>query len=361
MIRRHLIGSVAAAAAVATALTFTPTVTHADGGAAFGPGHPPSLESQAVMNVKLPLAMELYQARLYREGIIHDIPAPPPLTIDPATLAQLETLLGVPNATKADGTPAQTMPDVIAAIQRKNGVTPQDTQTVSAQPANAQNTTQCSTATSNNFCYASTIEQGFTEPTSSPNPNDPYQGDSGYYANLCGPGSATALIWHWSSSKEVNFNDPAYGSGPSGFLLAIADPNHGGMMRDQGYRNSSGGEVYLTYPGDESNSINGQIGSNYYSTTDGPSSDQFVSALDFDIGTSGVPLIMEVKTDSLTNWGAFPGNLHLIAADANDDVDNLVQYQDTAGSYSSNNNGTAGDHIVSRSQITQSGRVCEKS
>jgi len=302
------------------------------GGGYNDPRYPPSFLSQEVGALKG--QMLAYQAA--------SIPIPQ------GALTKLENLLDVLNATTPSGAPARTLADVVAAMQRRLVAT-SSTASVRQLHGGIQPNITCTS-----WCYASVLES-FVEPTSSPDPSDPPASDVGYYADLCGPGSSTVLIWDWSNNP-FNYTG-SHGRGYTGYSLYIAAPGKPlpqGEMVDQ-HRSGSGGEIYLTPYGNELNTINNQIGRTYYTEYDNPSHNTWVSHLDFDIGTAIEPMIIGANTSGLANWSHFPGVTHLIAVKGNNDSTDQIAYYDTASFESSGDSGANAEHTVNRTIVVNNG------
>lgn len=320
------------------------------GGAYNDPRYPPSAASNQVGALK--------------DALLADQAAGRPTS--QADLTALETLLDVSNATTPSGVPAHTLAQVVGALERRMGAlngtlnrlatsraATEDAPSGAIQPQDQP--TSCAGYNAG-WCYASVLKP-LTEPSGPVVNNDstvPSGSDGGFYGNLCGPGSSTDLIWHWNNNP-IYYNG-SHGSGPVPYLLYLSAPGQplpGGEMVDQGTKNSFGTEVYQTPYGNEQRSIDNAINSSYYSLTTSESYSSWVSHMDFDIGTSGVPMVIGASTNGLVNWGAVPNAIHLVSVDANNDPNDQFQYYDTAGSFSSGNSGTNGDHGLGRSAFAQ--------
>jgi len=264
--------------------------------------------------------------------------------VSQATALSLEEALGL-SATdisslqavaNTQGQAAPTLSDIILAVRHK--VDPAQSASPTAE-SQALPATGVRPAGINAWFYTGYVS--VAEPSSSPNPYDPPSSDSGYYANLCGPGASTSLTGGWNNNAAT-YSD-AYGSGPQEYLLSLA---HSEMV-DQHYQNQSGAEVYLTPYNLVVSTVNSQINVNFYENAN-PSYATWVQHLNTDID-DGSPTIIGVNSDVLAGWAY--NTIHFVAINGNQDAVDEFQYYDTAPYSSSGSYSTLGSHVLSRTAV----------
>lgn len=192
-----------------------------------------------------------------------------------------------------------------------------------------------------------------SEPTSDPAGEHPTNlngyPNSGFFASLCGPGSSTETMGHFTPNTVENWNSK-HGSGPQAYLLGMADNE----MSSTGQYNSHQQLIYWTLYSAEVDTINDFLDDNYYTAAASPSDQTWWNEMDTDVGggpESHVPAIFAANTTYLDGWGNDQGQQHFLTVTTlGTNGNNHITYYDTATTYASGGD-TLGFHDVQRSQI----------
>lgn len=206
-----------------------------------------------------------------------------------------------------------------------------------------------------NNCWIDTPVET-SEPTSDPAGSHPTtiagNPNTGWFANLCGPGSSTETMGNWTPDTVLNWSSK-HGSGPQAYLLGMADNE---MSWTGGY-NGYDQKVYWTLYSAEVDTLNNFIGSNFYILVTTPTDSQWWAEMNQDeSGSSHIPAVFAANTSELVDWGGNTDQDHLIVATTvGTNGHSNITYYDTATSYASNTSGTNGFQPTTRGAVELNG------